>query len=52
VVGVKFAEVDAKFMDVNGRIEKCETNLLKAFHGWARSMEIRQRGATSSVAGF
>jgi hypothetical protein len=23
------------------RIEKVETNLLTAFHGWARAMEIR-----------
>ena len=33
-------------------LEKTETKLLSVFHGWGRSMEIRQRGASSSVAGF
>ena len=28
---------------VDVRIEKVETNLLGAFHGWARGMEIRVR---------
>ncbi len=32
--------------------EKVETNLLRAFHGWSRSMEIRVRGASTSVVGF
>ena len=26
---------------LNARVEKSETNLLTAFHGWARAMEIR-----------
>lgn len=34
------------------RIEKAETNLLTAFHGWARAMEIRVRGVSSVAAGF
>jgi hypothetical protein len=34
------------------RIEKTETSLLTAFHGWARSMEIRSRGTNVAVAGF
>ena len=36
----------------NKRIEKVETNLLTAFHGWARSMEIRVRGISGVTAGF
>jgi hypothetical protein len=32
---------------LNARIEKVETNLLTAFHGWARSMEIRVRGVST-----
>ena len=38
--------------EVRAEIEKTETNLLSAFHGWARTMEIRQRGTSVSVAGF
>lgn len=34
------------------RVERAETNLLTAFHGWARSMEIRTRGITTIVSGF
>ena len=34
------------------RSEKVETNLLTAFHGWARSMEIRVRGSSTIVSGF
>ncbi len=37
---------------VNARIEKVETNLLTAFHGWARPMEIRVRGSVAIVLGF
>jgi hypothetical protein len=36
----------------NARIEKAETNLLTAFHGWARSMEIRVRSVSTMTAGF
>ena len=32
--------------------ERTETKLLSAFHGWARSMEIRVRNSSVSVAGF
>jgi hypothetical protein len=48
--------VDARFESleerVNARIEKVETNLLTAFHGWARAMEIRVRGVASVASGF
>jgi hypothetical protein len=37
---------------VNTRIEKSETNLLSAFHGWARAMEIRVRGVSGMATGF
>jgi hypothetical protein len=37
---------------VNARIEKVETNLLTAFHGWARAMEIRVRGVSGVTTGF
>ncbi len=36
----KFSELIAY---VDERAEKLETKLLSAFHGWARSMEIRTR---------
>jgi hypothetical protein len=37
---------------IDQRSEKVETNLLSAFHGWARSMEIRVRNSGSMVTGF
>lgn len=37
---------------IDQRSEKIETNLLSAFHGWARSMEIRVRNSGSMVTGF
>jgi hypothetical protein len=37
---------------VDDRCEKVETNLLAAFHGWARSMEIRVRGVSGVTMGF
>jgi hypothetical protein len=38
------ARIEAPEERVNARIEKTGTNLLTAFHGWARTMEIRVRG--------
>ena len=37
---------------LEARIEKVETNLLSAFHGWARGMEIRVRGVSGMATGF
>ena len=37
---------------IDQQFEKVETNLLSAFHGWARSMEIRVRNSGSMVTGF
>lgn len=37
---------------VTAECEKVETKLLSAFHGWARSMEVRMRGAVAVVSGF
>lgn len=49
-----FARIDERFVsvydrlaDMEKRIEKVETNLLGAFYGWARPMEIRVNGMTS-----
>ena len=36
----------------DNRSEAIETNVLTAFHGWARSMEIRVRGSATIVSGF
>jgi hypothetical protein len=36
----------------DARLEKVETNLLTAFHGWARAMEIRVRGVSAVAQGF
>ncbi len=52
----RFAEVDRRAEALEerliGRIEKVETSLLGAFYGWARPMEIRVNGMTSTVMGF
>jgi len=37
---------------IDTRIEKSETNLLTAFHSWARAMEIRVRGVSGVATGF
>jgi hypothetical protein len=40
----KFAAVDARFAEMRTElreeIEKVETNLLRAFHGWSRPMDV------------
>jgi hypothetical protein len=36
---------------VDERSEKVETRLLSAFHGWARSMEIKVRGVSTITGG-
>ena len=60
----KFVELDEKFATridaseartrayVIEELHKVETNLLHAFHGWARSMEIRVRGVAGLAMGF
>ena len=37
---------------VDQRSERVENKLLSAFHGWARSMEIRVRGVGAVAMGF
>jgi hypothetical protein len=37
---------------IYARIEKVETNLLTAFQGWARPMEVRVQGMATMVLGF
>ena len=37
---------------VDERCEKVETRLLTAFHGWARTMEIKIRGLSTITSGF
>jgi hypothetical protein len=53
--------LDDNFARIHERFERCatkedlervETKLLTAFHGWARPMEIRVNGMTSVVMGF
>jgi hypothetical protein len=50
-LGGRFVEVNAKvdegFTKVRAEIEKSETNLLTAFHGWARGMERPKSGSAS-----
>jgi|GEM_PF-3037814 len=52
----KFGEVRAEMYELRtelrAEIEKVETNLLGAFHGWARAMEIRVRGVAGITTGF
>jgi hypothetical protein len=45
-LGEQLKQIDAR---IDERAEKVETKLLTAFHGWARSMEIRTRVASSQV---
>jgi hypothetical protein len=47
-----FARIDERFAETDQRIEKIEANLLAAFYGWARPMEIRVSGMTKTVMGF
>jgi hypothetical protein len=51
-----FARIDERFLELEARlearIEKTETNLLTAFHGWARPMELRVGNMTTIVMGF
>jgi hypothetical protein len=48
----RFEAVDKRFEVLEARIEKTETNLLTAFHGWARPMELRVGNMTTIVMGF
>lgn len=52
----RFAQIDQRFAEIDKdfteRLEKVETNLLGAFYGWARPMEIRVDGMTKTVMGF
>ena len=52
----RFESVDKRFEELEARlearIEKTETNLLTAFHGWARPMELRVGNMTTIVMGF
>jgi len=48
----RFVSIDERFVEMEQRIEKVETNLLGAFYGWARPMEIRVDGMTKTVMGF
>jgi chaperonin cofactor prefoldin len=49
-------EIDARFKEERAErraeIEKTETALLRAFHNWARSMEIRVRDSNTTVTGL
>ena len=51
-VDKRFERVDKRFEELEARIEKTETNLLTAFHGWARPMELRVGNMTTIVMGF
>jgi hypothetical protein len=54
-----FARIDERFAGVDRRFDAMgkdlfarETNLLGAFYGWARPIEIRVDGMTKTVMGF
>jgi hypothetical protein len=44
--------IDSLEERMNAKIETVETNLLTAFHGWARPKEIRVRNSVTIVDGF
>jgi hypothetical protein len=44
------ASADRLRTEFGEKIRESETKLLGAFHGWARSMEIRVRSTNSNVA--
>lgn len=44
-------QMERRMMEyVDKRVEKVETSLLSAFHGWSRTMEIRTRLASSTAS--
>lgn len=58
-----FARIDQRFEEVDkridelevgmkGHVEKIETSLLTAFHGWARPMEVRVYNVTTHSHGI
>jgi hypothetical protein len=44
------ASADRLRTELGDKIRESETKLLSAFHGWARSMEIRVRSTSSNVS--
>ncbi|HTA46418.1 MAG TPA: hypothetical protein VK789_28440 [Bryobacteraceae bacterium] len=44
--------LDAMEARINANIERVETKLLTAFHGWSRPYEIRARGVSTAVNSF
>jgi hypothetical protein len=48
----RFESIDRRLDESDKLIEKVETNLLGAFYGWARPMEIRVNGMVATVLGF
>ncbi|HYZ84046.1 MAG TPA: hypothetical protein VE621_06570 [Bryobacteraceae bacterium] len=42
-------KIDTNVEELKARIERVETNLLTAFHQWARSTEIKMRDNTAKV---
>ena len=59
----RFSSIDQRFAEMErraealeesllARIEKTETNLLGAFYGWARPMEVRVQSVSTMVLGF
>ncbi len=59
----RFSGIDKEFKEIHlnaqkleerlkALIEKTETNLLGAFYGWARPMEVRVQGISTMVLGF
>lgn len=46
------AQVNARVEEVDSRIERLETSLLTEFHKWARTYEVRVRGATVVIAEY
>jgi hypothetical protein len=51
-VNARFADVDRRFDEEREAVRQIETNLLSAFHTWARTYEVRSRSVSSAVVGF
>jgi hypothetical protein len=48
----QFEKIDAQFENLREDMRQIETNLLTAFHNWARPMEIRQRNVSNAVSDY
>lgn len=47
-----FSEIDRQFEEERVALRQTETNLLTAFHNWARTYEVKERTLSNTVRSF